>query len=345
MSARSIGSRRSATSPSSRLRSSRSVARRARRRVWRPAVSGPAAGVLDVRDGRGQRLVHQLDGRLQEGERRAQLVRRGPEERLARALLGLQPRAHGLERAREVADLVAARVARERRGDPALAEPPRALAQALQAPQKPEAQGDPEEQRDRQPGERRRRAARRASPPTAARLSSSGLRSTSVTGPAWVATGVTTIASRSRSAWRSSLARFVPAAATRSADSRAPAFARVGVGVLQRRALGVEQLDAAPVRPLQADDDPRQPRRPRPQVAGRAGAGGRARPSPRGWRIASSRSAAIRCSSGATSASAGGRRAWRRSSRRAPGRASSAGPSGRAGAPLTPACGSPRRAP
>ena len=63
------------------------------------------------------------------------------------------------------------------------------------------------------------------------------------------------------------------------------------------------------------------------------------------WRIASSRSAAIRCSSGGDERERRRRRASRRSSRRAPGRASSAGPSGRAGPPLTRrACGSPRRA-
>ena len=39
----------------------------------------------------------------------------------------------------------------------ALAQPPRALAQALEAPQQPEAQHDAEEQRDRQPGDRRER--------------------------------------------------------------------------------------------------------------------------------------------------------------------------------------------
>ena len=195
-----------------------------------------AAGVVDVRDRRRERLVHELDRRLQERQRRAQLVRRGAEEGLAGALLGLQARAHGLERAREVADLVVRAVAREGLADVALPQASGALAQALEAPQQAEAQHDAEEQRDRQPGDRRerQRAAhdRDRRPAVVQRLGEDERDRAGVGGHA----------SRRRS--RRSRGRrrgtrsgpCVLATGTRSSRSAPAASDRVGVRVLQRRA-------------------------------------------------------------------------------------------------------------
>ena len=80
-------------------------------------------GVLDVHAPVAQVLLEQLHRALEHGQRRAQLVRGGGDERAPRDLLAPQRLLHAGERARQVADLVAAVVLRGRRvralgGDP-----------------------------------------------------------------------------------------------------------------------------------------------------------------------------------------------------------------------------------
>ena len=113
-----------------------------------------APGALDLLLGVGevaavaQVLVEQLHRALEHRQRRAQLVRGGGDERAPRRLLAAQLLLHAAERAREVADLVAAAVDRRGRLRALGGDPQRG---ALQAP---EAAG--ERAREREPERRRR---------------------------------------------------------------------------------------------------------------------------------------------------------------------------------------------
>ena len=82
------------TSASSRLRSSSSLASRARRRSSRWAPLHLAPGVLLVEPAVAQVLLEQLDRALQRRQRRAQLVRGGRDERAPRRLLAAQLALH-----------------------------------------------------------------------------------------------------------------------------------------------------------------------------------------------------------------------------------------------------------
>ena len=119
----------------------------------RPGPVEQRAGVLDVRRRVVKILAEQLEHPVERGERGAQLVRGGGDERAARLLLDAQLLLHGMQRAGEVADLVGGVVdghdhRRVARGiDRRLAQPP-------QPPHQPRRQRDAEQQRERERGER-----------------------------------------------------------------------------------------------------------------------------------------------------------------------------------------------
>jgi hypothetical protein len=104
-------------------------------------------GVLDVHATVAQILLEQLHRALEHGQRGAQLVRRGGDERAPGGLLAAQRLLHAGERAGEVADLVAALVAR-RGGVGALGgDPQGGGAQAREPPQQGAREGDGERDR------------------------------------------------------------------------------------------------------------------------------------------------------------------------------------------------------
>jgi hypothetical protein len=107
-----MGSERSGTAASSRERSSSSPASADRRRSSRRGGRDLALGVGDVDAAAGEVLLEQLHRALQHRQRRAQLVRRGRDERPPGGLLAAQLLLHAGQRAGEVADLVAALVVR-----------------------------------------------------------------------------------------------------------------------------------------------------------------------------------------------------------------------------------------
>ena len=92
--------------------------------------------VLEVDAALGEVVVEQLEHPLEQGQRRAQLVRRGGDERAPRLLLAAQRRVHRRQRAGEVADLVAGVVDRRRRGEAARLVSDRRLAQPLEPAQR-----------------------------------------------------------------------------------------------------------------------------------------------------------------------------------------------------------------
>ena len=129
----STGSSRSVTAASRRLRSSSSLASRASRRSSRWARWTWRRSVLLVEAAVAQVLLEQLDRALQRGQRRAQLVRGGGDERAPRRLLAAQLALHGGQRPGEVADLVEAVVARGRGVGALPGDPHRGGAQAREA--------------------------------------------------------------------------------------------------------------------------------------------------------------------------------------------------------------------
>ena len=108
-------------------------------------------GVAGVEAAVAQVLPEQLERPLQRRQRRPQLVRRGGDERAARRLLASERLLHGRERAGEVADLVAAAVARRGRvgalGRDADGDGP----QPGEAPRQRRRERDAEHDRDDQP--------------------------------------------------------------------------------------------------------------------------------------------------------------------------------------------------
>ena len=112
-----------------------------------PSCGGAPAKSPQIRRAARELLLQKFDGAAQRRQRRAQLVRGGGEEGLAAALLGVQPRAHRLQRERDLAHLVAVAVDGQRLLDPLVGQPARVAAQALEAAQQPEAERDPERRR------------------------------------------------------------------------------------------------------------------------------------------------------------------------------------------------------
>ena len=152
---------RSGTPASIRLRSSSSAASRESR------SPGPraAAGVRALRDvgGSASRSPTRMSSMtLQRGQRRAQLVRRGRDERAPRLLLLAQALLHRRERAAEVADLVAAASGLTRRPGRCRPRAQRGVAQPAQAADEAAGEQQAEEQRASSPAAPRRR--RRAGP-------------------------------------------------------------------------------------------------------------------------------------------------------------------------------------
>ena len=114
------------------------------------------AAHLDARLVVVEPVLDELEHHLERVQRRPQLVRRGGDEAPARVLLALQPLAHRDERAREVADLVAVIVGGSPAGRPraSLGDGERGPVQALDAPQHPRRDAEPDQPRDQQRGER-----------------------------------------------------------------------------------------------------------------------------------------------------------------------------------------------
>jgi hypothetical protein len=224
-------------------------------------VAARASG-RDVRDRRIERLVEQLDRGLQQRQRRAQLVRGGRQEGLPGGLLVQQAATHRLQGASEIADLVVSGVDRQRLGDAGVSEAPGRLAQALEAPQEPVAEQDAEQQRDGQPGSGRERqrpahdggcgaaVAERLAQHERERPAASAHRSDDDRLPAENAQA------------------HVPRAGEPGARARGARIGRAtdGIGVHHDATGGVEQCDAAASAPLEVPDDPRRPRRARPQL-------------------------------------------------------------------------------
>ena len=117
----------------------------------RPGALEQVLGVRQVGLLVEQPLGKQLEHPIERGQRRAQLVRGGRNERSPRLLLVAQPALHDRERARQVADLVARAIDRElgaRAGD---RDPQRRLAQQLQTADELGGQRDGKDQGQEQP--------------------------------------------------------------------------------------------------------------------------------------------------------------------------------------------------
>ena len=100
-------------------------------------------------------LAEQLERAAQRRQRRAQLVRRRRDERPPRALLAVERGLHRRQRAGEVADLVAALVARRPRARALPRDAQRRGAQALQARGERPDEREPEQERDDEADDRR----------------------------------------------------------------------------------------------------------------------------------------------------------------------------------------------
>ena len=98
--------------------------------------------------------MEQLEHPVERGQRRAQLVRRGRDERPARLLLLLQALLHLVEGPGQVAHLVAAAVGGHGDRRPVGGELERRVAQAAQAADDRGRQRDAEQERQGQPGQR-----------------------------------------------------------------------------------------------------------------------------------------------------------------------------------------------
>ena len=122
----------------------------------RPRPLEQRARVVEIGVGAVQVLVEQLEHPLQRGQRRAQLVRGGRDERAASLLLLAQLALHQRERARQVPHLVARAVDLDLDARPLVGEPQRRLAQAAQPSHDPSGEREREDQRQHQPGERSR---------------------------------------------------------------------------------------------------------------------------------------------------------------------------------------------
>ena len=146
----STGSERSGTAASSRERSSSSPESADSRSSSRARDRDLAQRVELVEPARADVLLEQLHRALEHRQRRAQLVRGGRDERAPRGLLAAQLLLHARQRAREVADLVAALVARRRRVGALARDPQRDGAQAPEPAQQRRGERDRQQRRDRQ---------------------------------------------------------------------------------------------------------------------------------------------------------------------------------------------------
>ena len=255
---------------------------------------GAPAGRGDVRRVVRELLAQQLDRALQRGERRAQLVRRGREERLAALLLGVQALAH-----RSSATATSPTSSRpapvEGLFDPLVGEPARPAPQPLEAAQQPEAEPDAEPERDGEPGGGRDR---QRGPHDRGRRLCVAQRLAQHERPAPGASVdlVTTTASPvDRTRLRVDRRRR-----PRRRDGRA-----LGVRVGQRLAVRVEQRHPAAHAPLEVAHEP--PWRGAPRRRSRAGMRASAsRAVPASSRMSCRRSAAMRCCSGGHEGGRGG---------------------------------------
>ncbi len=300
MSRRSIGSRRSATSPSSRLRSSRSVASRASRRVWRPAVAAPrrALSMSGTGAASDSSMSSTVACRSASGVRSSceAVPRKAWRERSSACR---RARMDSSARARSPTSSCAPS---RGRGSPMLPSPRRRAPWRRRSRRRsrPKLSTMPRSSAIVSPAIAASGSAPRMTA-TAARLSFSGLVRTSVTGPACVGTEPTTIASLPRTTSRNSLRPAVCAMATCSSRSALVVSDRSGSVSCSAAPLAASSLTRPPVRRWRSSVI----RARRGECGRRSRAGSRRRSSAAvsaSWRIESSRSAAMRCSSGGTSA-------------------------------------------